>query len=326
MKVKDKKSRKTKNINLVIVGSIALDTIITPKSKMKGLLGGSLSYACLAASFLERCGMVGIVGSDFPKKHIQLYRKSGIDILGLHIAKGKTFRWTGEYSGNMNERRTISTELNVFANFSPEIPPAYRNAPFVLLCNIAPQLQLRVLSQINKPAFVIADTMDLWIRNEPVALKKIIQSIDMLTINESEARLLTGKYDIRQYTKALHSMGVKWVVIKKGEHGSVLSVNKRFFFIPSYPVHQTIDPTGAGDTFAGALIGWLANTQNIELTNVLSGILYATAMASFCVEGFGLSKLIKLRFGRQKNSQLFERIIEISSSMTFPNVPKTPQD
>lgn len=325
MKVEDKRPKRTENINLVVVGSIALDTIITPSSKMKDLLGGSLSYACVAASFLERCGMVGIVGSDFPKKHIKLYRKSGIDVSGLHIAEGKTFRWTGKYSSNMNERRTISTELNVFANFSPEIPPAYRNAPFVLLCNIAPKLQLRVLSQINKPVFVIADTMDLWIRNEPTALKKIIESVDMLTINESEARLLTGKYDIRQYTRVLHSMGAKWVVIKKGEHGSVLSVNKRFFFIPAYPVHQTLDPTGAGDAFAGAFIGWLANTKNMELTNIIFGILYATAIASFCVEDFGLNKLIKLRFGRQKILQLFERIIEISASMTVPHVTKALQ-
>ena len=317
-----KESTKTSDIDLVIVGSIALDTIITPFNKMNDLLGGSLSYACIAASSLQRCGMVGIVGSDFPKKYVELYRNMGIDISGLHIAEGKTFRWTGEYSADMNERRTISTELNVFASFSPEIPPAYRNARFVLLCNISPELQLRVLSQINKPEFVVADTMDLWIRTEPEPLKKVITSVDMLTINESEARLLTGKYDIRKYTQVLHNMGIKWLIIKKGEHGAVLSVDNHFFFVPAYPVQQTMDPTGAGDTFAGALIGWLANTQNIELKNVHFALLYATAMASFCVEDFGLNKLIELRSDRQNNSKIIERVKQIACSMAIPHDKK----
>ena len=282
------------DINVVIVGSIGLDDIETPFDKKKQLLGGSVSYACAAASFFSKTGMVGIVGDDFPAQYLELYKNCGINLDGLQQVEGKTFAWSGVYDADMINRETISTDLNVFETFMPELPATYRKAPFLLLGNIAPELQLHVLAESDNPEFVIADTMDLWINIARDSLMELIGKIDMLTLNDSEARLLTGKYHLRQCAETILSWGPKYVIIKKGEHGAMLFSENSIFIIPAYPVKAVVDPTGAGDSFAGGLIGHLATLGEVNDANIRSAMLYGSIVASFGVEEFSLDKLVKL--------------------------------
>jgi cytidine kinase len=284
-----------KNIQLVVVGSVALDTIETPHERQKDLLGGSCSYACSAASFFAGVGMVGIVGTDFPARHVNLYKKSGIDLKGLQRVKGKTFRWSGVYEKDMINRRTLSTDLNVFASFSPELPEEYRAAPFFLLGNIAPDLQLHVLSQASSPRFVVADTMDLWINMTRKSLVKLIARVNMLTLNDGEARLLSGHHNLKQAARCISKMGPEYVVIKKGEHGAILFSKHGIFIVPAYPIEEVVDPTGAGDTFAGGFIGHLARSGRVTEKNVREALLVGSVVASFCVEKFSLNALARLR-------------------------------
>lgn len=283
-----------KGVELVIVGSLALDTIATPFERREDLLGGSVSYACAAASFFTRPGMVAIAGSDFPDAGRKLYEALGIDLQGLHEVEGKTFRWSGEYDDDMINRTTLATELNVFADFHPELPDAYRSARYVLLGNISPDLQLHVLDQIEAPEFVLADTMDLWINTARDDLLNVISRVDMLTLNDSEARLLTGVYNLRDCAAQIREWGPDFVVIKKGEHGAMLSSNSGLFLIPAYPVERVVDPTGAGDTFAGGFLGCLAQTHNLSDSKVREGLLYGAVVASFGVEAFTLERLESL--------------------------------
>lgn len=282
------------NIKTVIVGSIGLDDIETPFDKKKKLLGGSVSYACAAAAFFSQPGMVGIVGDDFPEQYMDLYKNCGIDLEGLQQIEGKTFAWSGVYDADMINRETISTDLNVFETFMPELPTAYRKAPFLLLGNIAPDLQLHVLSESENPEFVIADTMDLWINIAKDKLMELIGKIDMLTLNDSEARLLTGKYHLRQCAEDILSWGPKYVIIKKGEHGAMLFSENGIFIIPAYPVKAVVDPTGAGDSFAGGLIGHLSTLDGINDKNLRESMMYGSIVASFGVEKFSLDKLAGL--------------------------------
>ncbi len=279
------------DINTVIVGSIGLDDIETPFDKKEKLLGGSVSYACAAASFFSHPGMVGIVGDDFPPEYLALYKKFSIDLEGLQQVAGKTFAWSGVYDEDMINRTTISTELNVFETFMPELPENYRKAQFLLLGNIAPELQLHVLDEIEKPEFIIADTMDLWINIARDKLMALISKIDMLTLNDSEARLLTGKYHLRQCAEDILTLGPEYVIIKKGEHGAILFSKNNIFIIPAYPVNAVIDPTGAGDSFAGGLIGYLASTGKANIDNIKNAMLYGSVVASFGVEKFSLEQL-----------------------------------
>ena len=217
-----------KPVQLVVVGSIGIDTIETPVARRESILGGSASYACAAASFFTRVGMVGVVGTDFPKQHVDLYKHFRINLDGLETVPGETFRWTGVYEANMDNRRTICTELNVFASFLPKLPPSYRKSPFLFLANIQPCLQLHVLDQIEKPRFVVVDTMDLWINTAKEVLLEVIERVDMLTLNESEARHLSGQHTLLKAARALLGLGPKYVLIKKGEHGSILFSKKAF--------------------------------------------------------------------------------------------------
>ncbi len=282
------------NVDLVIVGSIGLDTIETTATRREDLLGGSVSYACAAASFFTRVGMVGIVGTDFPAQYEELYGTFGVDLSGLVKAEGKTFRWSGVYEEDMINRRTLSTELNVFESFTPELPENYRDAPYILLGNISPELQLHVLAEARNPEFVVADTMDLWINIAREPLDELIGKIDMLTLNDSEARLLTGEHNLKTCAAAILDMGPRYVVIKKGEHGAMLVSGEGVFLVPAYPVDEVHDPTGAGDSFAGGFLGILARTGKTDERAVRESLLYGSVVASFGVESFSLDSLAKL--------------------------------
>ena len=282
-------------MSILIVGSTALDSIKTPKAENPLLLGGSASHAGVAASFFSPVRLVGIVGDDFPKKYLQLYRRHGINLQGLQVVPGKTFHWSGEYEINMNRRRTLFTELGVFAAFNPELPESYRKTEYVLLANIAPALQNHVLDQIAKPRFVIADTMDLWLNTAMSDLLKLLKRVDALVLNDTEAQQLAQEDNVVVAAGKLHKLGPRYVIIKKGEHGSLLSGPSGFFIAPAYPLKKVVDPTGAGDTFVGGLMGYLASKKgNIE-ANLRKAMIYGSVTASFCCEGFGLSKTTKIK-------------------------------
>ena len=281
-------------IPLVIVGSVGIDTIETPRDKREGILGGSASYACAAASYFTGVGMVGVVGTDFPQRYLDLYKHFKVNTEGLQVRPGETFRWSGVYETNMDNRRTISTELNVFAAFSPELPPAYTKCPYLLLGNISPGLQLHVLDQVAKPRFVVVDTMDLWINTAKEDLLKVIRRVTMLTLNESEARHLSGEHALLKAARKLLSLGPKYVLIKKGEHGSVLFSKKAIFIMPAYPLEDVVDPTGAGDAFAGGFLGALARSGAVSQSAIRKAMVYGSVVASFGVEDFSLDRLNKL--------------------------------
>lgn len=282
----------TQNPQLVVVGSIGLDTVRTPADRRDDVLGGSLAYACAAASYFVRAGMVGVVGTDFPESGRKLFRKLGIDARGLQTAAGRTFRWSGVYARNMNNRKTLKTELNVFESFQPRLPPAYRRAPFVFLANIAPALQLHVLDRMTRrPEFVMADTMDLWIRIANADLRKLVARVDLLTVNESEAHHFTGHRNLIRAARALREMGPAYILVKRGEHGSLLFFGDELLIMPAYPLEDVVDPTGAGDSFAGGLMGHLAAGGRISPSAIARSMLYGSVVASFNVEAFSLDKL-----------------------------------
>jgi len=297
-------------MSIVIVGSTALDSIKTPKKENPRLLGGSASYASIAASFFAPVKMVGVVGDDFPRKYISLYKKHGIDIEGLQIKPGKTFHWSGEYEVNMNNRRTISTELGVFADFNPVLPESYRNSEYVLLANIAPSLQLHVLEQVKKPKFIAADTMDLWLNIALDDLLKLLKKVDLFVLNDSEAKLLTKDDNVISAIRKIHKLGPKNVIVKKGEHGAILSMSGELFVAPAYPLMKVVDPTGAGDTFLGGLIGYLASVNGDIKANLRKAVVYGSVVASFCCEGFGVSRLSKV--SREEIEQRFQEYRKIT--------------
>ncbi len=277
-------------MSVLIVGSTALDSIKTPKASNPRLLGGSASHAAVAASFFGPVRMVGVVGQDFPRRYVQLYERHGIDLAGLQIKEGKTFHWSGEYEVNMNRRRTLATELGVFETFSPELPVSYRQSPFVLLANIAPSLQHHVLDQMRRPKFVAADTMDLWLNIALPDLLRLLERIDLFVLNDSEAQQLVKEDNVVAALPKLHRLGPKYVIIKKGEHGSILSGPKGLFLAPAYPLRKVVDPTGAGDSFVGGLMGYLASAKGSIESNLRRALVYGSVTASFCCEGFGLKK------------------------------------
>ena len=279
---------------LVIVGSIGIDTIETPREKRVEILGGSVSYACAAASYFVKAGMVGVVGTDFPAEHRALWEGLGIDLDGLQTEEGRTFRWSGVYEENMDNRRTLVTELNVFENFSPELPDAYRDAPYLFLGNIAPALQLHVLEQVHSPKFVLIDTMDLWINIARDELVEVVGKCDMLTLNESEARLFTGSSSLKEAAEILLAMGPRFVLIKKGESGSILVSADGAHSIPAYKLDDFKDPTGAGDTFAGGLMGALAESGRVDEVAIRDAMIYGSVTAAFGVEEFSLERLATL--------------------------------
>lgn len=281
-------------MSVLVVGSIALDTIKTPVEEHSDLLGGSASYASVAASFFAPVSLVGVVGDDFPKPHVDLFESRKIDIAGLEIVAGRTFRWSGEYMWDLNTRETRSVELNVFEHFSPKIPPAYRATPIVLLANIAPSLQHHVLDQVKDPRFIIADTMDLWISIAREDLLSLLKRVNMLILNDGEARQLTGDTSLIRAARKIREMGPEFVAIKKGEHGCLLfGPQGAFFSCPAYPLEDIHDPTGAGDTFAGGVAGYLSAEDGKEITfdRLRKAVVHGSVLASFNVEKFSLERL-----------------------------------
>ena len=296
-------------MSVLIVGSTALDSIKTPKTENPKLLGGSASHAAVAASFFSPVKLVGVVGEDIPKKYIELYRRHKIDLSGLRILPGKTFHWSGEYELNMNNRRTLLTELGVFENFTPHLPDAHKASPFVLLANIAPTLQHHVLDQMRRPKFVAADTMDLWLNIALDDLLKLLPRIDCFVLNDSESHQLTKKDNIFVALKKIHKLGPKYVIIKKGSHGSILSGPRGFFICPAYPLHNVCDPTGAGDSFVGGMMGFLAMAHGSIDANIRRAMVYGSVTASFCCEGFGLTRTTKVkRFDIEKRVKELEKL------------------
>lgn len=280
-------------MSVLVVGSIALDTVKTPVEEHADLLGGSASYAAVGASFFSPVNLVAIVGDDFPREHIDYFRTRRINLDGLQIVPGKTFRWSGEYMWDLNTRETRSTELNVFEHFTPKLPPGYQETPYVLLANIGPDLQIHVLDQVERARFVVADTMNLWIDIAKDHLLALLKRVDMLILNDSEARQLTGETSLVKAGAAVRALGPKYVAIKKGEHGCLLFGDTQFFSCPAYPLEDIHDPTGAGDTFAGGLAGWLAAQDHGAVTfeKLRKAVVFGSVLASFNVEAFSLERM-----------------------------------
>jgi len=283
-------------MSILVVGSLAFDDIETPFGNSPDTLGGSSTYIALSTSyFSDDVRLVGVVGSDFGDEHFQLLKTKGIDTNGIQVIdNGKTFRWAGRYHYDMNTRDTLDTQLNVFADFDPHIPQQYRDARFVCLGNIDPELQLKVLDQIENPELVILDTMNFWIEGKPEELKETLKRVDIFILNDSEARLLSGDPNLVKSARLIRAMGPKILIIKKGEHGALLFTDNGIFAAPAFPLESIYDPTGAGDTFAGGFLGHLARAEEINDSELRKAVLYGSAMASFCVEKFGTEKLANL--------------------------------
>lgn len=280
-------------MSLLVVGSVALDSIETPFGKVEDALGGSAVYISMAASYFSspvRC--VGVVGGDFPKKYFTTLEDREIDLDGIQVVKeGKTFRWSGKYHYDLNNRDTLLTELNVFSAFDPVIPESYAKSAYVCLGNIHPSLQRKVLSQIHKPRLVVGDTMNYWIDTTPEELKATLKLLDVLILNDSEARLLAKEPNLIKAARLIRTMGPRILIIKKGEHGALLVTEDTVFVAPAYPLESINDPTGAGDSFAGGFIGWVAKSDDVSDSNLKRAVIYGSALASFCVEKFSVDGL-----------------------------------
>jgi len=278
-------------MTLLVVGSTAFDTIETPHGTSADCLGGSSTYFSLAARLFTKVRLVSVVGADFPAQHRQLLEERGIDLLGVEQKPGKTFRWHGRYSADMNSRETLDVQLNTFGDFRPKVPPAFRDSPFVFLANGSPATQHSVLQQMQGKPFCVADTMDLWIDRERDGLIELLRSIDGLIVNDSEVKQLTGKSNLIQAGRAALALGPKIVIVKKGEHGCFVFSNFFHYALPAYPTENVVDPTGAGDSFAGGFMGYLALCDSLTLWNMKRAVAYGTVLASLTVEGFGVDRL-----------------------------------
>ncbi len=281
-------------MSLVAVGTVAFDDIETPFGRAEKVIGGACTYISLAASyFVKPVRIVSVVGGDFPSEMLEYLQRRGVDLEGLQIRPDeKSFFWAGKYYRDFNIRDTLDTQLNVLATFDPVLPPSYRQPDFLMLGNLTPQVQLRVLSQLKRrPKLVAMDTMNFWMNSAMPDLLKVIKKVDVLTINDEEARQLSGELSLVKAAKVIHQMGPRFLVIKKGEHGALLFHRNEVFFAPALPLAEVVDPTGAGDTFAGGFMGWLAKTGDISMPNMRRAIIYGSAMASFCVEKFSIERL-----------------------------------
>ena len=299
-------------MSVLIVGSVALDTVKTPFGKHENILGGSAIHASTAASFFSPVNLVGVVGADFPKKHVDFLNERGVDTSGLQVKPGKTFHWEGYYEYDMNQAHTLVTDLNVFADFDPIIPEKYKNSEYVFLANIDPELQLKVLTQISSPKLTVLDTMNFWIESKREALLEVISKVDVVVLNDAETRQLMNTPNLIAGAKALLALGVKKVVIKKGEHGSLLFEDGHYFVAPSFPLEKVVDPTGAGDSFAGSFIGYLAKTNNLSHANLRKAVIIVSTNSSFKVEDFSFDRMKKLT-----NSEIQHRYAEIKTISEF---------
>ena len=282
---------------LVIVGTVAFDAIETPFGKTDKILGGAATYIGLSASnFQLDAAAVSVVGGDFPQEYLDLLKDRNINIEGIEIVQeGKTFFWSGKYHNDMNSRDTLATELNVLADFNPIVPDNYKDSDVVMLGNLHPIVQIGVLDQMTKkPKLVVLDTMNFWMDTALDQLHEVIKRVDVITINDEEARQLTGEYSLVVATRKIHEMGPKYVVIKKGEHGALLFHDDNVFYAPALPLEEVFDPTGAGDTFAGGFAGYLASTNDVSFENMKNAVIYGSTLASFCVEKFGTERMLTL--------------------------------
>lgn len=284
-------------MSLLAIGTVAFDAIETPFGKTDKIVGGAATFITLSASYFHKnINLVAVVGDDFPSQAIDMMQSKGIDTQGLQIKKGeKTFFWKGKYHNDMNTRDTLDTQLNVLATFDPIIPESYQDCEFLMLGNLQPSIQLAVIERLkNKPKLVVLDTMNFWMDIALDELKLVLKKIDVLTINDEEARQLTGEYSLVKAAQKILAMGPKYLIIKKGEHGALLFDEQQVFFAPALPLEDVFDPTGAGDTFAGGFIGYLAETRDISFDNMKRAVIFGSAMASFCVEKFGTERLTEL--------------------------------
>ncbi|MGI4790496.1 MAG: PfkB family carbohydrate kinase [Janthinobacterium lividum] len=277
---------------VLIVGSMALDSVKTPTGEVKDTLGGAADYSGVAASFFAPVQLVGVVGDDFPMAHLDFLKSRGIDLAGVQTVRGgKTFRWAGYYDFDLNIAHTLDTQLNVFADFKPSLPENYKQAKYVFLANIDPTLQLEVLKQVENPALTVCDTMNFWIEGKRDALIEVLKRVDIAFMNDAEARQLTGELSVIKAAKALMALGPKTVIIKKGEHGALLFSGDQHFAAPSYPLEEIADPTGAGDSFAGGFIGYVASQNDTSFATLRKAVIYGSVMASYNVEDFSLNRL-----------------------------------
>lgn len=300
---------------LLIVGTVAFDAIETPFGKTDKILGGAGTYIGLSASFFNlQSAIVSVVGEDFPQEYIDLLTDRGIDVSGLEVVKGgKTFFWSGRYHNDLNSRDTLDTQLNVLADFNPIVPENFKDADVVMLGNLHPNIQISVLDQMAvTPKLVVLDTMNFWMDCALAELLQVIKRVDVITINDEEARQLTGEYSLVKAAAKIHTMGPKYVVIKKGEHGALLFHDKNVFFAPALPLEEVFDPTGAGDTFAGGFTGYITQSENISFENMKNAIIYGSNMASFCVEEFGTQRMERL-----KKEEVLERLQQFRALTQF---------
>jgi sugar/nucleoside kinase (ribokinase family) len=302
-------------MSLVVVGSVALDSVATPFGEAKEVLGGSATYFSTAASYFTQVRLVAVVGQDFPQEHIEFLRGRGIDLSGLQIVAGRTFRWRGEYGYQLNEARTLETQLNVFERFRPRLPDSYRDASMVFLGNIDPELQLEVLRQVRRPKIVACDTMNFWIEGKREALRRTLKEVDVLLINDGEARELAGEVNLVKAARAIRSYGPKTLIIKRGEYGALMFDGRTVFAAPAYPLEAVFDPTGAGDSFAGGFMGYLAGARNPSQSAIRQAVILGSVMASFNVESFSLDRLrrldrrqIEARYNEFRKLTVFEEL------------------
>jgi len=303
---------------VLIVGSVAFDDLEMPSGTFENVVGGAATYAAVAASLFTSVRVVGVVGEDFPQGVLSDLRSRGIDIAGIEQAEGKTFRWRGRYAHDLSSRTTLDTQLNVFADFRPRIPPAFRDTPYVLLGNIHPALQLEVLSQIERPKLVVADTMNFWISGESKLLGELLRSIDLLVINDEEARELSGIHNLVKAAADIRARGPKHLIIKRGEFGALHFDDQGVFFAPGYPLEDVLDPTGAGDSFAGGLMGYLAAVGSLEHPAMRRAIYFGSALGSFCVEGIGPKRLFEVsRTDLKTRMDQFMNLVETGGPVAF---------
>lgn len=278
-------------MSILVVGSVAFDSVETPFGKADNVLGGSATYFSTAASYFSQVKLVAVVGEDFPDEHINFLKGKGVDVGGLRKIEGKTFRWQGRYDYDLNEAYTLATHLNVLEKFKPDIPKVYRKSPYVFLANIDPDIQWDVLSQVEKPKFVACDTMNFWIEGKPDALKRLLSKVDLFVLNEGEAREFAKEPNLVKAAKQILSYGPKTIIIKRGEYGALMFNGGSVFSAPAYPLESIFDPTGAGDSFAGGLMGYIANTDDASESNIRQAIIFGSVMASFNVEDFSLNRM-----------------------------------
>lgn len=277
--------------SVLIVGSVAMDNVKTPFGEVNDALGGAAVYSSIAASYFTPVRLVGVVGDDFPERHVQFLASRNVDLAGLQKVAGKTFRWSGFYEFDMNQAHTLDTQLNVFQEFRPHLPEEYRESKYVFLANIDPELQLQVLDQMKSPKLTVCDTMNFWIENKKDALLEVLKRVDVVFLNDAEARQLCGTFSLIKAARLIREMGPQVVIIKKGEHGAVMVSDHTYFAAPSYPLEEVKDPTGAGDSFAGGFVGYVAATDDISEENIRKATIYGSTLASFNVEDFSLSRL-----------------------------------